>query len=195
MAERPIIFSDPEVRALLGGRKTQARRVLTKKAAHDALAVFVPSMLLQRGNVDLVGYAPGDRLWVRESLHRDPYLWKYRADNAVVGWPALSDLASQPRDYISSIHMPRGACRLTLTVTDVRVQRVQDISPRDVLCEGIEVPEHHRGGLHDPHRWAHDHFRPLWDALRLQSKRHGTSSFGWAANPWVAALTFTVERQ
>lgn len=100
-------------------------------------------------------------------------------------WPA----GKSPLRWRPSIHMPRWASRLTLTVTDVRVQRVRKISPRDVLCEGVDVPEHHRGELHDPHRWAPDHFRPLWDSLN--AKR----GYGWDANPWVAALTFTVEQR
>lgn len=88
-------------------------------------------------------------------------------------------------NIVSPIHMPRWASRLTLTVTDVRVQRVQDISEADAYAEG--APSVHVGTrltpLHTPG------FKDLWDSLN--AKR----GFGWDANPWVAAYTFTVARR
>ena len=82
--------------------------------------------------------------------------------------------------------MPRWASRLTLTVTDVRVQRVQDISEGDIAAEGIA-----RGFSGGPHgeEGLYEDFADLWDSL------NAPRGYGWDANPWVAAYTFTVQRQ
>ncbi|RVT97924.1 hypothetical protein EOD42_09045 [Rhodovarius crocodyli] len=196
MTDRPIIFSAPMVRALLDGRKTQTRRVIKKPAALDALAVFGPSFLSKAGNADLVGYAPGDRLWVRENyarvgdneddIHACPDLRVhayYRADAVCPG-----HLRWRP-----SIHMPRWASRLTLHVEAVRAQRLQDISEEDVRAEGglqlrsgrwvTAQGEQHFGLAHHTARGC---FGRLWRDL------HGPDA--WAADPWVAAVTFRVER-
>lgn len=226
MADRPIIFSAPMVRALLDGRKSQTRRVLRKEAALDALAVFGPSFLLLRGNVDLVSYAPGDRLYVREAWAgwmcapslpgiggtvRDTSV-VYRADETDEEWGNLlhdrrmirkahGDRQDASGNWVvrPSIHMPRRLSRLTLIVTDVRVQRLQDISEADAVAEGAR-----RGPSHDPlftDLWTHDaavdgvklwffsareSFHTLWNSL------HGPDA--WAANPWVVAVSFTVHR-
>ena len=84
-----------------------------------------------------------------------------------------------------SIHMPRWASRITLHITDVRVQRLQDISGYDAVAEGVcefgvEPP------LHEDLEEARGHFRDLWNSL------YGRDA--WDANPWVCALTFTVQR-
>ena len=163
MTDKPILFSGPMVRALLDGRKTQTRRVAKITAVMgDKVGVTSPNESLiemepgefHKGifhyeSVDALSgpyhlpYAIGDHLWVREGLHRDPDLWRYRADDEEVGWPARRDLAYRKRDYLPSIHMPRWASRLTLVVTDVRVQRLQEISAEDAQAEGVQP-------VHDP---------------------------------------------
>lgn len=197
MTDRPILFSAPMVRALLDGRKTQTRRVLTKKSAHDALAVFGRSFLLLPGNADLVGYAAGDRLWVREAWH---------AARSLDGTPPRDILrdadiehAATARSYAEiglkgklrpGMFLPRWASRLTLIVTDVRVQRLQEISEEDAVAEGVE---------RDSDGWldylmpatqccgtARDSYRTLWDSLNAKRGHE------WDANPWVVALTFQV---
>ncbi len=88
-----------------------------------------------------------------------------------------------------SIHMPRWASRMTLTVTDVRVQRLQDISEADAVAEGVIHDSFggwrgHEGTIGYPTAiWAYHH---LWNSL------HGPGA--WDANPWVVALTFNVQR-
>lgn len=198
MTDKPIIFSSPMVRALIEGRKSQTRRLLKKPAAGDALKVFGPAFLMLPGNRDLLPYAPGDRLYVREACaigwcgENPSHVW-YRADGE----------DKHPEDkWHPSIHMPRWASRLTLTVTEVRVQRLQEISEADAVAEGAK-----RGPSGDPFfgdLWTHgqmaadtaivtwafsacDSYRDLWNSL------HGPDA--WGSNPWVVAVSFTVEQR
>lgn len=214
MTDRPIIFSGPMVRALLDGRKTQTRRLLSIKG-HKGFFQFQPSdtngydwtfrradhvwedysheMLLSK-----LPIATGDRLYVREAVTRQETdqgvgFQTYAADGAEV-WP-LTKWYHQ-RKSIPSIHMPRWASRLTLTVTDVRVQRLQDISEADAVAEGIEATtptrivqpyyKDYEGTLARGFVSARRSFQSLWNSL------HGPDA--WAENPWVAAYTFTVQR-
>jgi hypothetical protein len=209
MTDRPIIFSAPMIRALLGGHKTQTRRVIKlngrlpeyggpsgctddpsgwgwEDSNHGDWITLRREPGQRMGWLDWRGaYTPGDRLWVREAFC--PRIgWPapvakphYRADDDRPEWSAL---------WKPSIHMPRWASRLTLTVTDVRVQRLQDISNDDALEEGCEC---YADGWRDyqfPSEQCcgngRDSFRTLWDSL------HGPDA--WAFNPWVVALTFTV---
>lgn len=137
-----------------------------------------------------IGYAPGDRLWVRESLER--------ANGGAVGYPADGTwLPNTPwewqRGKLPSIHMPRRLSRITLIVTDVRVQRLQDINDEDAIAEGVVntgrrdgapydhfcVPGFSEAGMeHDPIPV----FGNLWAAI------NGLDS--WEANPFVIAVTF-----
>ena len=204
MTDRPIIFSAPMVRALLGGRKTQTRRVLKPQPVpclswSDPPAGTYPS---DKG-WSRIPYAPGDRLWVRETW-RPHYLgdgvWNldvsYPADgerrticagefgDKDWNWPKAAD-----RGNVTPLHMPRWASRLTLTATDVRVQRLQEISELDAVAEGVIHDSFsgwrgHEGTIGYPTAiWAYHH---LWNSL------HGPGA--WDANPWVVAVTFTVQR-
>jgi hypothetical protein len=124
---------------------------------------------------------PRDRLWLRET-------WKLGlSDHQCAGYQA--DMQYQcgkpihdgPHRWRPSMFMPRWASRITLLVTDVRVQRLQDISEEDAKAEGIFATDF----------WREEHppsicFSVLWDSIN--AKRPGCS---WADNPWVAAITFT----
>ncbi len=189
MTDHPILFSAPMIRALLDGRKTQDRPVLKPQPIrpYDPCSNYNDFEYGPRGwgpDVKLP-YAVGDRLWVREScatwegLAQDAV---YQADTPADEWWELnSDMKNgAPWKIRSPIHMPRWASRLTLTVTDVRVQRLQDISRGDAMGEGCPFPNMAEGP--SPRDW----FADLWNSL------HGPDA--WAANPWVAACTFTVHR-
>lgn len=206
MKDRPIIFSAPMIRALLAGRKTQTRRVLKPQPPANRILRAHGHWLWTSCDGDSgdarVLYAPGDRLWVREAwapltvlTHNDPgaqALWDrgfYRADGSTVD--------GEISRWRSPVHMPRWASRLTLIVTDVRVQRLQDISEADAVAEGIERLKSGRG-FYDPTaskaavrfgEWtstARQGFSRLWNSL------HGLGA--WDRNDWVAALTFTVHQ-
>ncbi len=172
-----IIFQGWGVKAILEGRKTQTRRVI-KPQPED----FDGENILWRGRWKPAGLVcpygqVGDRLWVREtfalmipagaSIHaeRIPH---YRAD---------ADTA--PR-WTPSIHMPRRFSRITLEITGVKVERIQDISLADIAAEGTPYNEPHDGPVD-----AVD-FAYLWGSIN--TKR----GYGWDANPQVRALTFKV---
>lgn len=195
MRDKPILFSGPMVRAILEGRKSQTRRVL--KPQPDAglpicSADWVPgsegAKLCYLNGFDgsplgLVptSYAPGDRLWVRETwVAVEPNIAPpefpdgglYRAS-----WPYEPECKPV---WKPSIHMPRWASRLTLVVSDVRVQRLRDISEEDARAEGVDRPIL----PHWPDRPYVSAFRGLWNDLN--AKRGD----GWDQNPWVIAITF-----
>jgi hypothetical protein len=139
-------------------------------------------------------------LWVRErclTIAGGTYRGvRYIADGADTGdWNRASDGGRWDVKSRPSIHMPRWASRLTLAVTDVRVQRLKDISEEDAMAEGlvaVTAPNGHvtyqipglLGGQTPRRAYA-----LLWDLIN--AKR----GYGWDANPWVVALTFTTERR
>jgi hypothetical protein len=202
MTDRPIIFSAPMVRALLDGRKTQTRRVL--KPSDDEGRFWplysagrmvasgcaqAPDKIHSGGRYSATRYAPGDRLWVRETFAtwdggaRD---LAYRADISDSEWSALlhDRRHGAPWRVRSPIHMPRWASRLTLHVTEVRVQRLQEIDAYDAIREGMSPGTQLPCGGMD--RDPVEDFCELWCSL------HGEGA--WDANPWVCAVSFTVER-
>lgn len=202
MADKPIIFSGPMVRALLDGRKTQTRRLLKAHTSERANMLGINSDGASFCDGDhpkgqhceehaysvKLPYAPGDRLYVREafSISNDgcaPSYLRFRADpEGTRGIPCSPVKAYGSRTvWRSPIHMPRWASRLTLTVTEVRVQRLQEISEADANAEGA------RPQATEVLRTYREAFSELWNSI------HGPGA--WDANPWVAAISFTVERR
>lgn len=184
MTDKPILFSGPMIRALLDGRKTQTRRVM--KPPYGTLE-YLPDGTWRP---ICTKFFPGDRLWVKETHCFCGQMNSIKSSDLSklepVGYLADGNIREASCSMISrgrtrpSIYMPRWASRLTLTVTDVRVQRVQEITQEDVAAEGWRGFQHDGGPL----TWFHT----LWDSL------NEARGFGWNANPWVIALTFDVHR-
>lgn len=203
LTERPILFNAPMVRALLAGTKTQTRRLVKPQQTsgqHDmATVIGTPDSLAAFVRHRCPYGQPGSKLWVRETFLHTPAEYEpmmsmtvplvraetvYRADcdgeSAVAGWKP-------------SIHMPRAASRITLEVTEVRVQRLQDISEADSVSEGIERYQgplrwvHYRDARtgEAAHNTARDAYAALWDSIN--SKKPGAA---WADNPWVWCVSF-----
>lgn len=191
MKERPILFSGEMIRALLAGTKTQTRRVV--KLPNGG---YIPPSERKDPNgwrqlLRECKYGqPGDRLWVREAfqiMHRgdDWDIPIYRAD----------DIAGHINGgWRPSIHMPRAACRLVLEITDVRVERLQDISEADALAEGVKrsqravsssaaVPCFWDYQRNQPdYRDARSSFSSLWESIN--------GAGNWDANPWCWVIEF-----
>lgn len=219
MSERPIIFSAPMVRALLAGTKTQTRRLVGSKAPEGSTSAGVFSSSSEGvtnrwswlsgdprdcdtweflGDFTLP-FRPGDRLWVREGWRTESDYYNDLKPTELSGEERV--LFDADADWSqnksvgrrrASFHMPRWASRITLAVTDVRVERLQEISEADARAEGAS---YHSGGDVNHSGWRHDwkdvhadarsSFRRLWNSI------HGQGA--WEANPWVVALTFKVE--
>ena len=181
--DRPIIFSAPMVRALLDGRKTMTRRLAWTWFNHPLQGTKASPWQKAR---------PGDRLWVREHMRlgATSTAWCYAADDKLISldWPdhRVAQMVGwahhQERASVPSIHMPRWASRLTLTVTAARIERLKEISEADARAEGTDKPilPH---WAEFPYRSA---FRGLWNEL------HGDDA--WHANPEVVAISFRCRR-
>ena len=164
------MFADPLVRALLGGRKTQSRRLPTPMWDNLArhVAAGVPCRLYAReafGYAEMAAGAEGD----------PPVLYRATAGG------------NRPSSrWRPAIHMPRRHSRMTLELTEVRREQLQDISHDDAVAEGVEAGgEHSRAyGAHlSAHQLA---FARLWD--HLHTRAGGT----WTDDPAVVVLAFRV---
>lgn len=202
-AEKPILFSTPMVRAILDGRKTQTRRPV--KGARGAFwdhGAWTPRVAegaidhwaLADGRTFSAGAhrprcpygSPGNLLWVRETHHVEA-AGQPSGEGRRVLYRADDEDAPVSR-WTPSIHMPRWASRITLRVTDVRVERIQDISESDARAEGFEAHGGQCSGPMDPAEFdgttaAHE-LAALWD--EINAKR----GYGWDANPWVWVVEF-----
>lgn len=219
MKARPILFSAPMVRALLDDRKTQTRRIVKGAPTFDAdyTARWFPNAIPPRlrlpdewswwsgpphgQSCDFQAAcpygAPGDLLWVRERWQTEAR-WDRHAPSElrhdVPIYPAVEPEVGCAGRSRAAMHMPRWASRLTLEITDVRVERLQAISRADAIAEGLQrLPASGRWVVEKGQQYAgladHDPrqvYSWLWEAI------NGPDS--WTANPWVWALTFEVHR-
>lgn len=185
MKERGILFQAPLVRALLAGTKTQTRRLIKPQpiawAANPCFWLWRDDEpLTLRHILDRSPYgASGDRLWVRETwatLTGNGIRTVYRADgeDPRTGWDDTPDDQRPAMRWRPSIFMPRSASRITLEVTEVRVQRLTEINEEDARAEGVDVPD----GL-----TAVSAFALLWN--RINGERAS-----WTSKPWVWVVSF-----
>ncbi|MEW6775371.1 MAG: hypothetical protein AB1405_03715 [Bdellovibrionota bacterium] len=187
--ERPILFSDQMVRAILDGRKTRTRRVLVPQPNHPITEIS-----------KWRGISHGDRLYVREAWHTDERdLATARAKHedfmspSPIFYRATEEVENPDAGWIwrPSIHMPRWASRILLEVEEIWPERLQDITEEEAGAEGVE-PRFEMSGADfiagkpvDPtYRIG---FKHLWD--EINGKRAG-EIYSWKANPWVAVITF-----
>nr|DAG26128.1 MAG TPA: hypothetical protein [Caudoviricetes sp.] len=203
MAIKPILFNTEMVRAIMDGRKSRTRRVV-KTRRKDACGFYVT----KRTDCSFTGiyeydedermfenqlippYKPGDILYVREtwgypiSLNSDKQ-YVFRADNIVE-----SGFKNDSHIWHPSIHMPKKAARIWLKVTNVRVERLQNITEDEAKAEGAID---NRGFIHSPedeydHIYtAREHFIGIWDRT---IKKSDLDRYGWEANPYVFVIEF-----
>jgi hypothetical protein len=204
MKERPILFSGPMVRVILDGRKTQTRRVVK----HQPLMCLESSRPRVFGRTcqwrqiydfdieferawrgggpvhdeEVCPYGQtGDRLWVKETFATGYGATHYRADYG----EDCKTISGCIVPWKPSIFMPRKLSRLTLEITAVRVERLQDISEVDALAEGVEVLSHGFKNYLGADLQCGDarmSYMSLWESI------NGPGS--WAKNPWVWVVEF-----
>ncbi len=217
MTDRPILFSAPMVRAHNDGRKTQTRRAIRMPDA-DFDAVFCEddgswhigdALTGKREHKLPVHFRKGDRLWVKETWRTEARYDHLKPvelpRGALITYDA--DHEQEPNDGCRgktrvSIHMVRRLSRTTLTVRDVRVQRLHEITEADCIAEG--PPNVHRANYsgplsalsgamiqHPEKSWLtmtpRNWYRELWDAIN--------GAGAWDRNPWVVAVTYSVEHR
>ena len=212
MAIKPILFNTEMVRAILDGRKTCTRRLVKPQPdeKHTYPLGFVTDSTEKKevgcfgfgideygGSIQYAkppyGYAPGDILYVRETWMDYAGRTMYRADCDKY---RLESLKLAELSWKPSIHMPKEAARIWLRVTDVRVERLQGITPKDAENEGvgnlfyeeIGYSEKNYGTEVDPeYGIAKEQFAWLWE---LTIKKSDLDRYGWGANPWVWVIEF-----
>ena len=212
MKERPILFSSEMVKAILEGRKTMTRRV------NSIGEYYIRDKKCPYG-------VAGDRLWVRETWGDLDYyqgnvaIHVLKDSNGVehdivysaecqgyfewtdeVGFPEYRKDGTEASRWRPSIFMPRWASRITLEITDIKVERLQDITEEDAIAEGIHLCAgideegythgYHWGPVSDTEllfNSAADAYRKLWDSINDQ--KPGKT---WKDNPWVWVISFKV---
>lgn len=209
MSEKPILFNSEMVRAILQGRKTQTRRVMKIQPDSVITGPSISYPYLKQGRKLAfkeyailscqLGYI-GSHLWVRETMcNGSDDSWFYKSQNENE-WEHVKNVPKEwhhkncNKSSIPSIHMPRWASRISLEITDIKVERLQDISEDDAEKEGVEYDQGWEG---DPgygylnylsedisfdFLTAKESFRSLWKSV------YGQES--WNLNPWVWVIEF-----
>ena len=225
MTERPILFNAEMVRAVLDGRKTQTRRVVKPQPDEDGLSRDAGYPFMWYDTSDIPRKCPygqpGDELWVKETWGCWGY-WDMCTRNGKPGYQFINKTdAEHPvmydaTDSISytegrvcrlgyhkrpSIYLPRTSSRIQLRVTDVRVERVQEISDYDALSEGIERSdweyscEPYRNYSHPRMAPGHNCSIPRASFATLWNSINEKRGYGWDANPWVWVVEFERKEQ
>ncbi|EFB1860348.1 hypothetical protein FJC30_15105 [Escherichia coli] len=181
--ERGMIFNDEMVRAILGGNKTQTRRIVEEKFYGRAVAAELLAKHCPYGQ-------PGDRIWVRETYRvhgkaTDVATLVYRA-SVRNSWTEQThrvpvEVCNKPvsEKWTPSIHMPRWASRILLEITDVRVERLHDMSEADAKAEGATPATYKITPSEDVYRVG---FGDIWRSIYGQDN--------WLSNPLVWVIEF-----
>lgn len=184
----PILFNTEMVRAILDGIKGSTRRIVKGFIPNDAVwgyTAFTPKGYISCRGTFADGYGekffklpcePGNILYVRETWKKAPNGYYYYED-----WQR-NDIADVTK-WKPSIHMPKEAARIWLKVTDVRVERSQEITIDGIRNEGISSMAVHAGDM----EIALKEWKNLWNST---IKKTDLDSYGWDANPWVWVIEF-----
>lgn len=219
---KPILFNTEMVQAILNGQKTVTRRVIKSPTYVDHEEDYPSSFrIIQNGTaaglpIEYKPYYPGDILYVRETWL--PFDTDHVIDGVKYAYKANCSPESERirteygYKWRPSIHMPKEAARIFLRVTDVRVERLQDMTEEQACGEGFDVicPYEHRcwvgspydggyesmcwseGDCQNPEKWCNKSVPELfgmkvWDKI-INPKDH--DKYGWNANPWVWVIEF-----
>lgn len=192
--ERPILFSADMVNAILSGNKTQTRRAVKGTALGWLNEGFKPDFVAYYEN-NLCPYGQvGEELWVRETFcykydDKKGYLDEYYYRATTPDVRHVDSVEKSP--WKPSIHMPRKASRIQLRITDINIERLQDLSPEDAEREGVfclpdkfhqDAARHYCGVKTSV--GAVEYFHMLWRSI------NGGGQNSWEANPWVWVVSF-----
>lgn len=190
MEIKSILFNTEMVRAILDGRKTCTRRILKGGIPFDEKAEYWN--VLKKGEwsgpicaEDFAKqgspYKPGDILYVRETfIQVAAHTFWYKADD--------NSWISEGLHWRPSIHMPKEAARIWLKVTDVRIERLRDITEDGAKAEGANWKNGKNVGWEEKmKRTATERFAEIWNST---IKKSDLDRYGWAANPWVWVIEF-----
>lgn len=215
MKERPILFNGEMVRAILDGRKTQARIVI-KSPAKELQKQGIECVAYRNGDTwydgklfsmrncagvwvdytesDFLNLCPfgkiGDRFWVRETFakHEPSECGCSEPCNCVNSrYSYRADYDDGETKWTPSIHMPRSASRITLEITNVRVERLNDISEEDCWAEGIENVSYNPSDIYEIASKINccvDDAKPIFCHL------WNSTGGNWVSNPWVWVIEF-----
>lgn len=216
MAIKPILFNTEMVRAILDGRKTCTRRIC--KDANEYTVpdmefynadkrTYAVHNFADKKHTEKLSIAertcpicPGDILYVRETVwQKIGYYLDIDGETKPSWYNEFKYVASDEKPETGwnyswakrpSIHMPKEAARIWLKVTDVRVERLQDVTEDGAKAEGaidnrgfIHSPENEYDRIHT----ARDHFIKIWNST---IKKSDLDRYGWDANPWVWIIEF-----
>lgn len=182
MSVKPILFNTEMVRAILDDRKTCTRRLVKFLPGENPkwTGYLKDGLMLYNGKNELcirkVPYQPGDILYVRETfVQAAAHIFWYKADN--------KNFLSKCKAWKPSIHMPKEAARIFLKVTDVRVERLQEIDIDGICNEGLPSMSVYAGDMDI----ALEEWKILWDST---IKKSDLDRYGWDANPYVWVIEF-----
>lgn len=186
--ERPILMSSSMIQAILSGDKTQTRRMVKPQPDKQMFPVGMgywsewpkrldyPYQKCPYGEI-------GDVLWCRETWLRSNYVERDEEDNIISSTPSeyyyKASWEGGSRKWKPSIFMPKEACRIRLEITDVRVERLQDISENDAIAEGIKTVDWMHLPTSDPCVCG---YSVLWEKI------NGKGS--WRDNPFIWVINF-----
>lgn len=203
---KPILFNTEMVKALLDGRKTVTRRVVKPKCKHNFVSSGIDGEPAECRMIDIETqeivrhvyppYQPGDILYVRETYGTystfNGHSYAYKGD--YIDFENSEKAKKLVKRWIPSIHMPKEAARIFLRVTDVRVERLQEIDVDGSIAEGAwgggqpNIPfsflykEHPKASCNAVASFAH-----IWDST---IKPSDLPLYGWEASPWVWVIEF-----
>lgn len=203
---KPILFNTEMVKAILEGRKTVTRRVVklpkrVQEQENGLYTLFTEGTVYENFCIDQIvdyisPYQVNDILYVRETWHR--YIKRVGKGESCrlqefYGYKASianSEDANTP--WKPSIHMPKEAARLFLRVTDIRVERLQDMTLTDFLKEGIQVRPEAFNDPENAYYTAKEYFRSLWNSTLGRKDTPEWYAYNWSGNPYVWVIEFEV---
>lgn len=201
---RPILFNGDMVRAIVAGNKTMTRRVIKPQPDEDGLTRTADTLTPwydTSENEYVCPYGkPGKNIWVRENFCPTVTDWCASCEPEPCHCPTANaplyraDMVNPSKGWKPSIFMPKNISRITLKIKNVRVERLQSISPEDAILEGIET----NGSQGRPFFKEYEvkgpatlwttrpvfSFQTLWDSI------NGKGDYSWESDPWVWVVEF-----